>query len=90
MRFWRSFAAALDVRPGEGQATALLFVLSFVLGLARPLISTAANAIYLSQLDPSSLPYLYIGIAIIVTVEAWPFRRCKDGWPLRRSWSRSS
>ena len=69
MRFWRSFAVALDVRPGEGQATVLLFVLSFVLGLARPLISTAANAIYLSQLDPSSLPYMYIGIAIIVTVE---------------------
>ena len=69
MRFWRSFGAALDVRPGEGQAAALLFALSFVLGLARPLISTAANAIYLSRLDASSLPYLYIGIAIIVTVE---------------------
>jgi ATP/ADP translocase/HEAT repeat protein len=69
MRFWRSLATALDVRDGEGRNTALLFVLSFLLGLTRPLISTAANAIYLSTIDASSLPYLYIGIAVIVTVE---------------------
>src|SRR5438874_7493976 len=71
MRFWRSLATTLDVQPGEGKQTALLFVLSFLLGSARPLIGTAANAIYLSQVDARSLPYLYIGIAVIVTLEGF-------------------
>jgi ATP/ADP translocase/HEAT repeat protein len=63
-RLSRTFA----VERGEGRALTLLILHSFFIGVARWVMETAADAIYLGQADVHTLPLVFIGIGAFSTV----------------------
>lgn len=60
----------LNVQPGEGRLTFLLFALIFLLGIAFNFVETSVFPLFLSEFDSGTLPYLYIingVVAVILT-----------------------
>lgn len=54
----------LNVRPGEEARTALMFVYSFLLIASLTIVKPVRAALFLSELGPEKLPYVYLLIAI--------------------------
>lgn len=75
---------AVDVRPGEELATALLLVYSFFLGLLVAFFYSVASALFLADFDMRRLPeaYIYAGALGFVVVQG--FSRLERRWPLGR------
>lgn len=72
-------AAIFDIRPGEGRVVFLLVLLAACLGFTRQFTQTAAGTLFLLEFNVTSLPFVYIGVALIVptvgflysTLERW-------------------
>ena len=52
-----------DVRPGERRETTLAFVVLFGMLAAHTILETARDALFLSRLPPSQLPWVYLAMA---------------------------
>lgn len=63
-----SLLSLLGVQPGEGRPVAYVFLLFFGLGLARTLTRNSAYTFFLLEFDGASLPYVYIGASLVVTL----------------------
>ncbi len=58
----------MNIQAGEGRLVILLLAQSFCLGLAKIFTSTAASALFITQFGAHRLPYVYIGLAIVVSL----------------------
>ena len=74
-----AISRTFDIERGEGRALALLILHSFFIGLARWVMETAADAIYLGQQDIRTLPLVFIGIGVLSTVLGLVYGR-GEGW----------
>jgi AAA family ATP:ADP antiporter len=63
-----SLTKALNVRPGEGRLLALLLAVFFLKGICDVSVATTASALFLSAFRSTTLPYVYIVAAAIVTI----------------------
>ena len=59
-------ASLLNIQSGEGRLVGLLLALAFCIGFVRLFIQTAAGTLFLSVFDVEALPYVYVGVAIVV------------------------
>ena len=73
-----ALASVLNIRAGEGQATALLLLHSFFLGMAYVSFSTAASALFLAAFDIGKLPYVYIGSAALTVLIGFLYSRLQS------------
>ena len=73
-----SILSAFDVRSGEGQALALLFITSFFTGTSVLFLETAANTKFLSEYGVSLLPYVYIATAAVSVVVGLVYVKCEE------------
>ncbi len=73
----------LNVRPGEGPRAAALFGHLLIVIATLIVLKSVASALFLKRLDPTSLPYLYIGSAIVVSVVVSLSTRFIDRVPRR-------
>jgi HEAT repeat protein len=68
----------------EKALVALLFLLGFLaIGVTSVFTSTAANTLFLTNFDVSSLAYCYLGFAIIVPLIGTCYLRLQAKWALR-------
>src|SRR5580765_2155431 len=75
----------LDVRPEERRPTAIAFVVLFGILAAHTILETARDALFLAQLPPSQLPWMYLAMAVIVvTLSNWSARRLRGPHALAR------
>jgi hypothetical protein len=63
-----SVTAALNVRSGEGRLLSLLLLLFFLKGICDVSMVTTASALFLAEFRSTSLPYIYIASAVVVTM----------------------
>jgi hypothetical protein len=63
-----SLTKALNVRPGEGRLLGLVLLLFFLKGICDVSVATTAGALFLSAFRSTTLPYVYIASAAIVTI----------------------
>lgn len=78
------FLSIFDVRAGEGQALALLFITAFFKGTSILFFETAANTKFLSDFGVSLLPHVYIATAIISVIVGFTYLKYeKSVEPLR-------
>ncbi len=68
MTFPSTLAKILNIKSGEEKTVVLLFSFSFLLGLSVVFYETAAYSLFLSRYEASSLPYIYIGAAILIII----------------------
>jgi ATP/ADP translocase/HEAT repeat protein len=73
----------LDVRPGEWPRTIALFGHLFVVIATLIILKSVSSALFLKRLDPASLPYLYIGSAVVVSAVVALSTRFIDRVPRR-------
>ena len=62
----KPLSGIIDIHQGEGRITALLFVLSFLLGISFNFLETAAFPLFMVEFGAQSLPYIYIINAFVV------------------------
>ena len=65
MKKQSKLALLFNVRAGEARPVVLLFARSFFLGAVQTLAGTSAATLFLEKFTPDSIPYVYIGAAII-------------------------
>lgn len=66
---WRKkLLSPFDVRPGEGRLVLFLLAMYFCIGIARIFTRTSAYTLFLVEFDAQSLPYIYIGISVVVSL----------------------
>ena len=67
--FWRRLGAVVgEVRPGEGHLIAIFMAFTFLQGLAGELAQVAAYSLLLDTYQATILPWVYMGVAVLVTV----------------------
>ncbi len=64
----RILQAIFELRANEFKPFLLLLFHSFLIGLAQIYVDTTAQILFLTYFEIQSLPYLFIGISIFVTV----------------------
>lgn len=74
-------ALALNVRPEEGRLVSLLLIHSACLGMANIFMGTASNALFIEHYGAESLPYIYIAVAIVVSVIGSLYARLETKLP---------
>lgn len=62
----KRLAKLFEVRAGEGRLVGLLVVLAVCLGFTRQFTQTAAGTLFLREFDVAQLPYVYVGVALLV------------------------
>lgn len=58
------FAAALNIRQGEGRLVNLLLLHSFFVGVNRVFLLSASTSLFLTEFGANMLPYVYIATAV--------------------------
>lgn len=71
MNFTRILQKLIDIRSGEYRKTVLMFLYIFFLLVSYVTIKSVRDALFLTKLGPTQLPYIYILVAVIVGVVAW-------------------
>lgn len=59
--------AILNIRPGEERNVFLMLAQYFFMGAAMLFVQSASLALFFSAWDSSAMPYIYLGIAVIVS-----------------------
>lgn len=75
MALLRRLSAFAEVRRGEGAKTALMFLYFFLLMSSWYVIKPVRNSIFLEDLGPEQLPYVYIATAAIIGLVASAYAR---------------
>jgi hypothetical protein len=57
----------LNLRPGEGRNVALMLAHYFFMGAAMLFVQSASFALFFESWDATAMPYIYLGIAVIVS-----------------------
>jgi ATP:ADP antiporter, AAA family len=57
----------LNIRPGEGRNVTLMLAHYFFMGAAMLLVQSASFALFFEAWDTTAMPYVYLGIAVIVS-----------------------
>jgi hypothetical protein len=71
-------------RQSEKALIALLFLLGFLaVGVTSVFTSTAANTLFLTYFDVSSLAYCYLGFAVVAPLIGTCYLRLQAKWALR-------
>ena len=68
-------ASLLNVAPGEGRLVALLFLHSFLLGMANNFVQTAAFALFMTEFDAQTLALVYVATALVVPLLTFVYLR---------------
>jgi AAA family ATP:ADP antiporter len=68
-------ASLLNVEPGEGRLVALLFLHSFLLGMANNFVQTAAFALFMTEFDAQTLALVYVATALVVPLLTFVYLR---------------
>lgn len=79
MTLFSQIGAAFSIRRGEGRMVLLLLVHSFCIGVARIFTLSAGYALFLTEFDAQTLPYVYISVALVTTVSAFLLFRLGRG-----------
>lgn len=74
----KRFADMLNIRPGEGRSTSLMILHAFFMGLSTTFFETAAAALFLTRFQADTIPYVYIGAAIVSTLTGLVYSRLRD------------
>jgi len=75
------FARVFSVRPGEGRILIALLIHSLFLGIGITFFYSAASAFFLVNFDVKSLPYAYIGSAIVAPAISLLFSKLEQKVP---------
>lgn len=73
-----SLATAFNIREGEGRPLTLLTIHSFLMGMTLVFFNTGASAMFLDQFDSATLPYVYIGAAVVVTAIGFVYAKIEE------------
>ena len=73
-----------NIHPGEGKLVSLLLAYSFFIGAARIFTRSAAMGLFLDEYSAGALPYVYIGISIIVTALSYIYLKLGQKLALSR------
>ena len=68
----------LNTEPGEGRLVVLLLATSFCVGAANVFVYTAAYALFLTEFGAQALPYVYIGISVVVTLFSYLYMKAGE------------
>ena len=68
-------ASLLNVEPGEGRLAWLLFLHSFLMGMANNFVQTAAFALFMVEFDAQTLAWVYIANALVVPLFTFVYLR---------------
>ncbi len=71
-------AIALNIREGEGRLVILLLIHSFFIGITKTFTSTAASAIFIDRFGAQSLPYVYIAVAVVVSLIGFGYTKLES------------
>jgi len=66
-----SLFSTLNIRPGEGWLVGWMLVFAFFMGLPILLTETAAYSLFLAEFDAQTIPYIYIGFAVVTTASGF-------------------
>ena len=72
---------ALNVRSEESRLVGLLLIHSACLGMANIFMGTASNALFIDRYGATRLPYIYIAVAIVVSVIGFVYARLEAKLP---------
>ncbi len=75
MTLLHKLAPVFNIRSGEGRLVALLLVHSFFVGMAQVLVSTTASTLFLVKFDSQSLPYVYLGAAVVIPLTGFLYAK---------------
>jgi ATP:ADP antiporter, AAA family len=78
----KSLAARLNLEDGEGRLVAVLLALAFCIGLTRLFNATASSALFLVTFNATSLPYIYILVAVVIPLIGFITTRLESRVPL--------
>lgn len=66
--YWDRLVAVVgDVRPGEGRLIAIFMSFTFLQGMASQLAQVATYSLLLDSYQATILPWVYMGVAVLVT-----------------------
>ncbi|MBN2493896.1 MAG: HEAT repeat domain-containing protein [Deltaproteobacteria bacterium] len=74
----RTLAAVLRIQPGEGRKTALMFGILFCVVGSFIIGRVARDSLFLSRYSIDYLPFLYIWVALGVSLESYLYSRIAD------------
>lgn len=57
----------LNIRPGEGRLVGWMLIFALLMGLPSLMTETAAYSLFLAEFDAQTIPYVYIGFALVTT-----------------------
>jgi HEAT repeat protein len=80
----KKLAALFKLQPGEGRPVSLILSLYFFMGVAFVLSDTTAYALFLGAFGAENLPYVYLEIALVVSLIAFIYLRLEKRLPLSR------
>ena len=69
----------IDIRPGEGARTALMFFTILLLIASYTTTKAVRDAVFLSKFGLTELSYMYIGIAVVAGVVVTAYKRATGG-----------
>ncbi len=78
MKSSNRFLSFINLEPGEGRLVVLMLVQSFFIGSARIFTRTSAYTLFLAEFDAAALPFIYIGIGIIVTLLSFSYLKLSE------------
>ena len=70
----------VDIRPGEGARTALMFFTILLLIASYTTTKAVRDAVFLSKFGLTELSYMYIGIAVVAGVAVTAYKRATAGF----------
>lgn len=79
-----TLSVMFKIRPGEGAPTLLLLIHSFCMGFSLVYLETASYALFLTQFNIETLPYVYILSAVITTACGLLYGRLEERLPFSR------
>jgi AAA family ATP:ADP antiporter len=68
----------LNIRAGEGRLVTLLLVHSFFIGIAKTFTGTAAGALFINTFGAQTLPYVYMGVAVVVSLIGYIYSKIEE------------
>lgn len=71
-------SAAFNIRQGEWLPAALLFAHSFCIGIALVFFETSSYAMFLKKWDATTLPYVYIVSAFVITFSGFVYAKLQE------------
>ncbi|MBL8063924.1 MAG: cyclic nucleotide-binding domain-containing protein [Anaerolineales bacterium] len=76
--------AILNLRPGEERTVTLMLAQYFFMGAAMLFVQSASLAMFFTAWDSTAMPYIYLGIAVIVSSITATFLKISERTSLAR------